>query len=172
MTLWEVTDCGCTQDVYLGKKRERFCEHGRLFQRVREDGSKVTGIQPGRGFEASPAQRLKVAALVCAGCGKEAIPGVQAIDPAHLWPRSKGGCDKADCVIPLCRIEATGEGCHRLFDQGRLDLVPRFADSEAWQVEQAHPILFHGVSPVELVRRLSGGSYDFVRVESPNEAAA
>lgn len=101
--------------------------------------------------ETSPAQREKVSGGPCAGCGREGH-----IDPAHVWPRSQGGCMHPDCVIPLCRI------CHRAFDQGELDLLSRFADSEAWAVEQAHPILKHGVGLVELVRRLSGNGYDFV----------
>jgi hypothetical protein len=173
MTLW-ATEC-CTQDVFMGKKRERFCEHGRPFVKVREG----EGDQPRRGsflmrrksFAASDAQRAKVAGMPCVGCGKVASAYV-TIDPAHVWPRGKGGCDSPDCVLPACRLVATGEGCHRLFDEGKLDLLPRLADSEAWQVEQAHPILVHGVSPVELVRRLSGGAFEFVRAESPVKEGA
>jgi hypothetical protein len=121
-------------------------------------------LKRGKSFPASDAQRAKVADMPCVSCGKVASAYL-AIDPAHVWPRGKGGCDSPDCVLPLCRLIATGEGCHRLFDEGRLELVERLADSEACQVEQAHPILVHGVSPVELVRRLSGGAYEFVRAE-------
>ena len=113
------------------------------------------------GFAASQAQRDKVRGLVCVGCGREAGGG-WAIDPMHVWPRGKGGCDSPDCVLPGCRHEATGDGCHRAFDQGELSLLERLAESEAWAVEQAHPILKHGVGLVELVRRLSGNGYEFV----------
>jgi hypothetical protein len=103
--------------------------------------------------ETSPAQRKKVRGRPCAGCGREGH-----VDPAHVWPRAHGGCLHPDCVIPLCRT------CHRAFDQGELDLLSRFADSEGWAVEQARPILKHGVGLVELVRRLSGNGYEFIAV--------
>lgn len=118
-------------------------------------------LRRGKGFEASKAQRDKVRGLTCLGCGREESATLP-IDPAHIWPRGKGGCDDAACVVPLCRT------CHRAFDQGALDLLERMAGSEAWQVEQAHPILAHGVGLVELVRRLSADSYSFVKsAETP-----
>jgi hypothetical protein len=33
-------------------------------------------------------------------------------------PRSLGGCDEPDCVVPLCRVH------HRRYDRGQLDLLP------------------------------------------------
>lgn len=175
LPLWKA-DCGCTQEVPMGKKRDRVCEeHNRPYVKVREDGKTTSPYNSmpagGKGFAASDAQRAKVKGMPCVNCGKVEIPNVLAIDPAHVWPKGKGGCDSPDCVLPVCRVIATGEGCHRLFDEGKLELVERLADSEAWQVEQAHPILVHGVSPVELVRRLSGGSYEFVRVVAGEVAA-
>jgi hypothetical protein len=168
------TDCGCTQIIGCGQKRDRFCEHKRPYVKVvegQEDAPKSrrrSSLKQGACFAASDAQRAKVAGMPCIACGVEATEDDSiVIDPAHLWPRSKGGCDHEDCVVPACRYPFKGgEGCHRLFDEGQLDLTERLADSEAWQVEQAHPILVHGVSPVELVRRLSGGAYEFVRAEA------
>ena len=61
---------------------------------------------------ASAEQRCKVAELTCLVCGRTPV------DPAHLVPRRLGGCDSPDCVVPLCRTH------HRLFDTGRLVLVP------------------------------------------------
>jgi hypothetical protein len=61
---------------------------------------------------ASAEQRRKVAGLVCLVCGRSPV------DPAHVVPRRCGGCDSPDCVLPLCRTH------HRLFDSGRLALVP------------------------------------------------
>lgn len=168
----------------MGKKREVACEHRNVFKKpgvgpkprkplaqksakrqAEEDSGarpKQRGtLKPGKGFSASKAQRDKVRLLPCVGCGHGddgfGFQEETGVDPAHLWPRGKGGCDHPDCVLPLCRT------CHRLFDQGELDLLPRLAGTEAWAKEQAHPILAHGVSPVELVRRLSGGSYEFVK---------
>jgi predicted restriction endonuclease len=56
---------------------------------------------------ASVVQRAEVAGLRCLVCG-----AATRIDPAHLVPRSLGGCDEADCVVPLCRTH------HRAYDQG------------------------------------------------------
>lgn len=176
LPIWK-TDCGCTQEVAMGARRERLCEHGRVYVKVREDEktkpSYGSTLSRGTGFAASKAQRDKVKLMPCVGCGREVDPddpGDWAIDPAHVWPKGKGGCDSPDCCLPLCRFVYTGDGCHRLFDKGKLDLTERLADSEAWQVEQAHPILVHGVSPVELVRRLSGGAFEFVRVPQTPES--
>ena len=42
---------------------------------------------------------------------------VARLEAAHLWPRSRGGLQEPDGIVPLC-----GE-CHRLFDSHRLDLL-------------------------------------------------
>lgn len=159
--LYRAKDCGCERDIGMSKSKEpQFCEHGRLFEYTKSLGTKAERVGKPRQFsslkrstapETSPAQREKVRGRPCAGCGREGH-----VDPAHVWRRAHGGCDHPDCVIPLCRT------CHRAFDQGELDLLSRFADSEAWAVEQAHPILEHGVGLVELVRRLSGNGQEFV----------
>ena len=70
------------------------------------------GISP-----ASDEQRQKVRDRGCVNCGQTTI----RCDPAHLTPRSLGGCDDQDCVIPLCR------SCHREFDEGMIDLEPVLA---------------------------------------------
>jgi hypothetical protein len=61
---------------------------------------------------ASRAQRAKVAGRVCLVCGE------RPVDPAHLVPRSLGGCDESDCVVPLCRLH------YRRYDHGQVDLLP------------------------------------------------
>jgi hypothetical protein len=58
------------------------------------------------------AQRAAVAGRTCIVCGSE-----RRIDPAHLIPRSLGGCDDPLCVVPACRR------CHRAYDRGELDLL-------------------------------------------------
>jgi len=95
--------------------------------------------------EASKAQRAKV---------REALSVVSSqpgCDPAHLWPRGRGGCDSPDCVVPLTRRE------HEAFDRGELDLLPSLIARGYWR-EMAHPIEAHQVSPVRLVERLTGGA--------------
>jgi hypothetical protein len=47
------------------------------------------------------------------------------IHPAHLIPRSLGGCGDALCVIPLCGFH------HRAYDRGEFDLLPYL--EPAWQ---------------------------------------
>jgi hypothetical protein len=76
---------------------------------------------------ASVVQRAKVAGLRCLVCG-----AATRIDPAHLVPRSLGGCDQADCVVPLCRTH------HRAYDQGGLDLVAHLEPQ--WRREVAHAV--------------------------------
>jgi hypothetical protein len=89
---------------------------------------------------ASDAQRLKVAGKACLVCRK------QPVDPAHLWPRSLGGCDHPDCVVPLDRR------CHRAYDRGELDLLPYL--EPGYRVELAHAL--EHLSLVALLRRVTG----------------
>lgn len=67
-------------------------------------------------FAASREQRLAVKDKTCAYCGREGV------DPAHLCPRSLGGCDDALCVVGLCRLH------HNAYDTGRLDLYAVVTD--------------------------------------------
>ena len=89
---------------------------------------------------ASEEQQRKVdgrGCLVCRGSG--------AVDPAHLVPRSRGGCDHPDCVVPLCRR------CHRAFDDGRLDLLPYLEPHR--RAELAHALQHLGL--IELLERVT-----------------
>lgn len=91
------------------------------------------------GFSASPAQRKKVKdepCIVCLSPGK--------CDPAHVVPRSLGGCDDEACVVALCRR------CHTMYDKGGLDLLPFLA---AFRREQAHAVLHLGIAGA--LRRLT-----------------
>lgn len=60
---------------------------------------------------ASKAQREKVQA-------PSIVSGRSPCDPAHVWPRGRGGCSAPICVVPLTRDE------HRLYDERKLDLLP------------------------------------------------
>jgi len=62
---------------------------------------------------ATDAQRAAVAGCCCIVCGCD-----RRIDPAHLIPRSVGGCGHPLCVVPVCRAH------HRAYDRGQLDLLP------------------------------------------------
>jgi hypothetical protein len=115
-----------------GGRRSSFRNNGRSTRRP---------ISP-----ASEEQRAKV---------KNALSIVSAkgpCDPAHLWPRSKGGCDSADCVVPLLRTE------HRAYDDGRLDLLPALVAGGFW-VELGHIVVEHQISPTRLVEQLTGERY-------------
>ena len=57
----------------------------------------------------------------------------KGITPAHLAPRSLGGCDDPDCVVPLCWMH------HRAYDTGRLELLPHL--EPRWRAEIAHAVL-------------------------------
>lgn len=67
------------------------------------------------------------------------------IDPAHLVPRARGGCDDALCVIALCRT------CHRRYDSGGLDLVAYLEPGH--RAEAAHAVLHLGLAGA--LRRIS-----------------
>jgi hypothetical protein len=100
-------------------------------------------LKQGTGFAASPAQRRKVAAQVCAVCHAEVC------DPAHLAPRALGrGCDSPACVIALCRLH------HEAFDRGALDLLPHLSGA-GFEVELAH-MQSHYSDPLLVLVRLSG----------------
>jgi hypothetical protein len=91
---------------------------------------------------ASPAQRAKVAMhSVCVGCGRHQSDWL-AVDPAHLCDRSLGGCDDEACVVGLCRT-FDGTGCHKLYDEGKLDLLPML--EPAYRREQAHAVMHLGL---------------------------
>lgn len=117
-------------------------------------------LKPGRGFAVAPAQRAKVKLLACLGCGRDVYDDPNwTIDPAHLVHRSDGGCDSKLCVLPLCRhLWIPREGCHPSFDRGELDLHPRLAGG-GYEKELAHAIEIHGLTPLELVRRVTGEEY-------------
>jgi hypothetical protein len=89
---------------------------------------------------ASEAQRAKVAGKACLVCRK------RPVDPAHLVPRSLGGCDDAECCVPLCRVH------HRLYDRGELDLLPHV--EPGYRAELAHALGHLGL--MGLLRRLTG----------------
>lgn len=165
MAEYRTRDCECKAPVVLGGKRPERCDHGNRFLTEAElkpkqrqptgrgrNGSDVVlvstgGLRRGRGFAVHPKQRAKVKGLPCAACGR-AEDEWTAVDPAHVWPRGKGGCDHPDCVIPLCRT------CHVAFDGGDLELLPSLIDRGYW-VEMAHPTLCHQVSPYTLTERLT-----------------
>ena len=68
------------------------------------------------------------------------------IDPAHLIPRSLGGCGDPLCVVPLCRR------CHRAYDRGELDLLPHL--EPAWRAQLAHAVGHVGL--IGALRRIGG----------------
>jgi hypothetical protein len=160
------TGC-CEREIGMSKAHiPQSCEHGRPFKYVHglERSEKGTSarkprraMKRGKGFAVAPKQREKVKGLPCVGCGAEANEWTILVDPAHLWPRGKGGCDDPLCVVPLCRLP-DGNGCHRLFDEGRLDLLPRLIDG-GYFPEIAHAIEAHQLSPLTLLERLTGSEW-------------
>ena len=90
---------------------------------------------------ASAVQRAKVAGRRCLVCN-----AATRIDPAHLVPRSLGGCDDALCVVALCRP------CHRRYDHGELDLVAYLEAGH--RAEAAHAVGHLGLAGA--LRRISG----------------
>ena len=93
-------------------------------------------------FGASDAQREKIIGGACVVCLQ-----TKGITPAHLAPRSLGGCDHPDCVVPLCWTH------HRAYDTGRLELLPHL--EPLWRAEVAHAVSHLGL--IGAVRRLAPG---------------
>ncbi len=187
MTRYATRDCGCEVTTGTGQARPKACElHGYRFlteaqlnppkrnpmrqisekrQAEIEAGERPrTGstLNRGRGFAVAPAQRAKVKLLACVGCGRQVDPeegGPWKIDPAHLVPRSAGGCGDQLCVIPLCRNVFNPDlGCHRPYDLGELDIHGKLVDC-GYFAEMAHAIEAHHLSPLTLVQRLTGETY-------------
>jgi hypothetical protein len=101
----------------------------------------TTGGRRPRGA-ASDAQRAKIIGGACVVCGQ-----TKGITPAHLAARAQGGCDHADCVVPMCWLH------HRAYDTGRLDLLARL--EPRWRAEIAHAVAHLGL--ISAYRRLTGG---------------
>jgi len=93
-------------------------------------------------FGASEAQREKIIGSACVVCRQ-----TKGITPAHLAPRSQGGCDHPDCVVPLCWTH------HRAYDTARLELLPHLEPQ--WRAEVAHAVSHLGL--IGAVRRLAPG---------------
>ena len=147
---------GCTREIGMSESRQLHrCKHGLVLQYAKPLKG-AAGKKRSRGISpASPAQRRKVRNKPCVGCGLSSGfsigdgGGVFVVDPAHLWDRSRGGCDDELCVVALCR------DCHRAYDRHELDLLPKLIDRNCF-AEMAHVIEAHHVSPTQLLERLTG----------------
>jgi hypothetical protein len=74
------------------------------------------------------------------------VPTDEGLTPAHLAPRSIGGCDHPDCVVPL-RMH------HRAYATGRLELLPHL--EPRWRAEIAHAVAHLGL--IGAMQRLAPG---------------
>ena len=109
--------------------------------RARKQLQRNTRLQRTSAMAATESQRAAVAGRNCIVCGTDC-----RIDPAHLIPRSLGGCGHALCVTALCRR------CHRAFDRGELDLLP-YLEPE-WRPQLAHAVGHVGL--IGALRRIGG----------------
>lgn len=96
---------------------------------------------------ASKEQRKKVLVEPCVVTGFEAIESY-VVDPAHLCPRSHGGCDDPLCVVPLLRT------LHRDFDDGKLDLLPYLVGKRTAELQ--HALGHYDGDLLSLLHRLTG----------------
>ena len=109
--------------------------------RARKPLRRTTPLERSHSLAASEEQRAAVAGLRCIVCGSD-----RRVDPAHLVPRSMGGCGDALCVVPACR------SCHRAYDTGELDLLPYL--EPAWRSQLGHAVGHVGL--ITALRRISG----------------
>jgi hypothetical protein len=98
-------------------------------------------LRQGPSLVASERQRAAIAGRRCIVCGTD-----KRIDPAHLIPRSLGGCGDPACCVPLCRPH------HRAYDRGELDLLPYL--EPAWRAQLAHAVGHVGL--IAALRRITG----------------
>jgi hypothetical protein len=110
--------------------------------RARKPLRRTKPLQRTASLAASDRQRAAVAGRPCIVCGAE-----RGVDPAHLIPRSLGGCGEPLCVVPLCRLP-----CHRAYDCGELDLLLYL--EPAWRAQLAHAVGHVGL--IGALRRISG----------------
>jgi hypothetical protein len=111
-----------------------------------------TPLRPTPSLAATDAQRAAVDGRPCIACD-----ATQAIDPAHLIPRSLGGCGDPLCVVALWRT------CHRAYDRGELDLLAYL--EPGWRAQLAHAVAHVGL--IGALRRISGSSDDPTTRELP-----
>ena len=110
---------------------------------VRSPGSQQgAGARSRLPLSASDVQRAKIVGSACVVCAQ-----TKGVTPAHLAPRSMGGCDEPDCVVPLCWMHYRG------YDTGRLELLPYLEPD--WRDEVAHAVMHLGL--MGAVRRLAPG---------------
>jgi hypothetical protein len=103
-------------------------------------------------------QRAKAMDATCPVTGRDRYEAT--IDPAHLWPRSKGGCDHPLCVIGLER------SVHTAFDDGDFDLLPYLRPSG--DLRRFLPEILHALDHADgdligLLQRLTNQRYEPVR---------
>ena len=110
--------------------------------RARKPLRRTSSLQRTASMAATDAQRTAVAGRSCIVCGTD-----RRIDPAHLIPRSMGGCGDPHCVIPACRVH------HRAYHRGELDLLPYL--EPGWRAQLAHAVGHVGL--IGALRRISGG---------------
>ena len=120
-------------------KRTRLRRRAKL--RARKQLVRSAPLQQTPAMAATEAQRAAVAGRSCIVCRAD-----RRIDPAHLIPRSLGGCGDALCVTALCRR------CHRAYDRGELDLLPYL--EPAWRAQIAHAVGHLGL--IGALRRIGG----------------
>lgn len=92
---------------------------------------------------AAPEQRATVRERACI------VTGDHRTDPAHLWPRSLGGCDDALCVVPLRR------DVHEAYDRHELDLLP-YLVAHGMYAEIAHAVMHARGDLVAVLTMLTG----------------
>jgi hypothetical protein len=141
------TPSGTTGEVRRTElQRKTPLKSNSTLSRTGSSKSRRSTLGRGGGFAASKAQQEKARSEPCVVTGQETLYGA-TVDPAHLWPRSKGGCDSDLCTVPLVRH------LHRLFDEGEFDLLPYLKG----RLPELHHALDHADGDLcGLLHRLTG----------------
>jgi len=130
---------------------------------------KRSGFTPASKAQREKVKRARVALIgMAGGVGLDVLPLPYPVDPMHLTPRSKGGCDHPDCVVAAAR-----ESVHGPYDDGRLDLLTFFAQpkNRALYERELQHMLTH-LSPVEMVEQLANARVEWREVGPLPESEA
>lgn len=128
----------CSPECHTQSKPARDAPARNAGPRKTKTAAKRKAISP-----AAPEQRTSVRERPCI------VTGDHGVDPAHLWPRSLGGCDDPLCVVPLRR------DVHEAYDRHELDLLP-YLVAHGLHAEIAHAVVHARGDLVAVLEMLTG----------------
>lgn len=143
MTIWK-TDCGCTQEVFVGQKRKKVCDdHGHLFVSEKAKADPRSHAEPKRDWSDALAKvELEGCCRICKRSNVK-LEAAHVLGREHDEPKVSVGSDgesfiaskvlyvHPDRIVPLCG--PFPDGCHGDVDHNRVNLVHHLTIEEQVQ---------------------------------------